>query len=49
MLKLCLVYLANGFIQLAKDVAETTVQYPLLVVTVALLTVANIKAKRIFG
>ena len=49
MLKLCLIFLADGFMLLAKDMLETTIQYPLLVTTVALLTVANIKAKHIFG
>ena len=49
MLELCLIYLLNGFIGLAEAVVETTIQYPLLVMTVALLTIANIKAKHIFN
>lgn len=49
MLKLCLIYLVNSFLQLAVDVLETTIQYPLLVMTVALLTIANIKVKHIFS
>lgn len=49
MLELCLIYLLNGFIEFTKIVAETAIQYPLLVLTVALLTIANIKAKHIFN
>lgn len=49
MLVLCLIYLVDSFIQLAVDLLETTIQYPLLVMTVALLTVANIKVKHIFS
>lgn len=49
MLVLCLIYLVDSFIQLAVDLLETTIHYPLLVMTVALLAFANIKVKRIFN